>query len=89
MTEFPSLESYSTFAQRVMANAKCVGEQTELLHGEHDEETKEFLQVVRETSTGRQKTLLRGSHLFRAQLAHDRRTCPVRIGFGNERTRSQ
>jgi hypothetical protein len=84
MAEFPSLYSYCEFAQAVQAKATCVRERAELSHGEHDEKTQEFLSVVRETSTFRQKTLLSGSRLFRAQVANDHGSYPVRIGFDED-----
>jgi len=82
MAEFASLHSYWKLDQSVQANAKCVGERAELLHGEHDTETEAFLRTVLETSAAREKILPGGLRLYRAQLAYELRT--EHSGFGEE-----
>ncbi len=57
MAEFASLRSYWHFAQSVKRKARFV----------HDEEVREFLKLVLETSASRRKTVPKDQILFRAQ----------------------
>ena len=57
MGEFASLNSYFEFETSVRLKARFV----------HDERTRKFLEVVKETSTSRLKPLRKGQRLFRAQ----------------------
>jgi RES domain-containing protein len=69
-TEFASLHSYSQFEQSVKTKARFV----------HDDEVREFLRIVLETSRMRRRRLKKDRILFRAQTGFTRTTEPLRIG---------
>jgi hypothetical protein len=77
MAEFASLHSYWDFEQGVKARAGSVREDTELLQGERDEGTKEFLRVVRETSRRRMRKVAKDRTFFRAQRGFTWTTVPL------------
>lgn len=64
MAEFPSSESYWRFAQSVKLKARFV----------HDNEVRDFLGIVLESSVSRRKRLQKDSLLFRAQRGSTPRT---------------
>jgi hypothetical protein len=82
MAEFASLDSYWKFAKSVKAKAECVG--VEFVPGDYDEETREFLRMVLETSRVRCRTIPKGRVLFRAQNQGTWATAPLRIGEEEE-----
>jgi hypothetical protein len=77
MAEFASLHSYRDFEQSVKTQAKSAGECTDILHGEHDEITKEFLRVVSETSRRRVRKIPRDRIFFRTQKGFTWTTVPL------------
>jgi hypothetical protein len=94
MAEFASLHSYWKFERSVKAKAKCVTERVELLHGEYDEDTREFLRMVLETSRTRRRRISKISRgrsriFFRAQNRGTWTTAPLRIGEGEEATETE
>jgi hypothetical protein len=82
MPEFASLDSYWKFEKSVKAKAKCGG--VELLQGDYDEETREFLRMVLETSRIRCRKISKGRVFFRAQNRGTWTTAPLRIGEEEE-----
>jgi hypothetical protein len=74
MAEFASLHSYSQFEQSVKTKARFV----------HDDEVREFLRNVLETSQTRRRRLPKDRILFRAQTGFTLTTEPLRIGEEEE-----